>query len=467
MGSKKIKTKDLEAIGYNTHKLKSLVVIVLNKEFKFNTKEEILNILIDIKNNPINYFENKNLKKLALEFSDKIEEKKTNIFELKTERNNFKVIGNQFVNENTIQQMQLAMQLPISKYGALMPDAHLGYGLPIGGVLATKNSVIPYAIGMDIACRMSLTIYQLPDNFLKRYAYLIKANLKEYTHFGMSQMKAPYNNHSILEDNRFQETALLKKMHGKARMQLGSSGSGNHFVEFGEIDLYDDNNLKLPSGKYIGILAHSGSRGLGAEIANYYKQIAMNTCKLPKSVQHLAWLDLNTQEGMEYWLSMELAGDYAKACHETIHKNLAKSLGIKPIAKIENHHNFAWKENIKGEDLVVHRKGATPAYRNELGVIPANMIDSAHIVLGLGNEDVLNSASHGAGRRLSRKAAKESITGSELRKSLKQNGVELIGGNTDEAPKSYKNLEQVMKAQSKSVKTIGKFHPKIVRMDKA
>ncbi len=193
----------------------------------------------------------------------------------------------------------------------------------------------------------------------------------------------------------------------------------------------------------------------------------MDVCRLPRGAQHLAWLDMNTAEGQEYWLSMNLAGDYAKACHDVIHKKLAKAIGLKPLLKVENHHNFAWKEmQPDGEELIVHRKGATPAKLGELGIIPGSMATSGYIVSGLGNAGSLNSASHGAGRKFSRSKAKASYTGSELRKELKKAKVTLIGGGLDEAPFAYKDIEQVMANQTDLVKVEGKFTPRIVRMCK-
>ena len=126
----------------------------------------------------------------------------------------------------------------------------------------------------------------------------------------------------------FNQTDLLKRLHGKAIRQLGSSGSGNHFVEFGVIDLVENNKLHLPQGSYAAILSHSGSRSLGANIAQHYTNIAMNKCKLPREAKHLAWLDLDSEEGNEYWIAMNLAGEYAKACHDRIHENLCDALGL-------------------------------------------------------------------------------------------------------------------------------------------
>jgi tRNA-splicing ligase RtcB len=163
---------------------------------------------------------------------------------------------------------------------------------------------------------------------------------------------------------------------------------------------------------------------------------------------------------------MNLAGDYAKACHDIIHYRLAKALGIKPVMTIENHHNFAWKEVINGQEMIVHRKGATPAAKGQLGIIPANMMDPGYIVSGKGNSQAINSASHGAGRKLSRKRAKSSFTGSELKKVLKQKNITLIGGGTEEAPWAYKDLESVILSQNDLLNIEGKFYPQIVRMDK-
>jgi tRNA-splicing ligase RtcB len=216
----------------------------------------------------------------------------------------------------------------------------------------------------------------------------------------------------------------------------------------------------------VGLLSHSGSRGMGAQIASTYTRIAMNKCKLPRAMQSMAWLDLNTEAGQEYWLSMNLAGDYAKACHDVIHQNLEKAMGIKSICKIENHHNFAWKEIHDGQELIVHRKGATPAENGELGIIPGSMTSKGYIVSGLGIKGSLASASHGAGRRVSRKEARESITKSSMNKLLAEHGVHLIGGSVEEAAFAYKDIEAVMESQQELVKIEGSFMPRIVRMNK-
>ena len=189
--------------------------------------------------------------------------------------------------------------------------------------------------------------------------------------------------------------------------------------------------------------------------------------RLPGEANNLAWLDLNQQEGIEYWIAMNLAGDYASACHHIIHAKIAKQLGRRPIKMVENHHNFAWKEKHEGKEVIVHRKGATPAAKNVLGIIPGSMTADGFIVKGKGEETSVYSASLGAGRKMSRSAALKSITHDVLKDELKKYGVKLMGGGLDEAPFAYKDINVVMQSQKALVDVVGKFTPKIVKMDGA
>jgi tRNA-splicing ligase RtcB len=161
---------------------------------------------------------------------------------------------------------------------------------------------------------------------------------------------------------------------------------------------------------------------------------------------------------------MNLAGDYASACHEVIHNRLTKAIGGKLLGRVENHHNFAWKEMYKGEEVIVHRKGATPASKNVLGIIPGSMTAPGYLVRGKGEASAINSASHGAGRKMSRTQAIKTYRMDDLRKILKDNGVNLIGGGIDEAPMAYKDIDSVMSFQSDLVETLARFTPKLVRM---
>lgn len=462
-----LRTKDLSKIGYTNDKARSLVINIMSKFFKHHTKNQIIELLIQIKDNPEYYVTDEKLGKIAETFMDKVKECSFQTFSLLQESGQLKIYGGKEIDHGAKKQMELAMSLPIVRQGALMPDAHTGYGLPIGGVLATENAVIPYAVGVDIGCRMALSIIDESDSYFKRYSHQMKMALKERTHFGMEGVTSIPASHEVLDSPIFQETELLKRLHGKAWRQLGSSGGGNHFVEFGEIELYEGNTLGLSPKKYMALLSHSGSRGLGANVAQHYTKIAMNTCKLPREVERLAWLDLNTAAGQEYWLSMNLAGDYAKACHDVIHDNLLKTLGLEALAKVENHHNFAWKDQLTdGKEVIVHRKGATPAHCGELGIIPGSMSTAAYLVMGKGVENSLHSASHGAGRAMSRQKAKTNTTASALKKMLSNAGVTLIGGSVEENPMAYKDIEKIMQAQQDLVEVHGKFMPKIVRMNK-
>lgn len=467
MGKQKLKGKDLRAIGYRSDRAKSLAINIMAQHFKHLEKTEQLEMLKDLAENPEKYKTNVVLFPITEEFMEIVFKEEYTVYKLKDEVTDYKVFGKKFIDQNTINQMDLAMRLPVAEKGALMPDAHVGYGLPIGGVLATKNEVIPYGVGLDIGCRMALTIFDAPYSNLHKEQFLFKTALKEQTHFGIGYVKAKEIDHSIMDREEFKMNELLKNLQRKAWNQLGSSGSGNHFVEFGEVVLAENNNLQLPSGSYIGLLSHSGSRGLGATIAGYYTRIAMDKCRLPKGSQHLAWLDINNSEGMEYWLAMNLAGDYAKACHDVIHKRIGKAIGLKPLIKVENHHNFAWKElQADGSELIIHRKGATPAKKGELGIIPGSMTAPGYIVSGKGEESSLNSAAHGAGRSMSRNKARSSVTKSIINKELKQKNITLIGGSVEEAPCVYKDIQGVIDCQNNQVNIEGIFNPKIIRMDK-
>lgn len=367
------------------------------------------------------------------------------------------IYGDEMIEQEARNQIYTASKLPISVKAALMPDAHAGYGLPIGGVLAVKNAVIPWAVGVDIGCRMQMSVLDIPSKGIQGMKDMLSKILQENTVFGAGQDIDIKVSSPVLDDERF-DIGLIKKQHlrEQAARQIGTSGGGNHFVEFGIVDY--DFEPKL------AILSHSGSRGIGYKIATIYSDIAMENCKLPGDAKHLAWLDLASSEGAEYWEAMNLAGDFAKACHDVIHERIRKALKATVVKLFENHHNFAWKEKIGGEDVIVHRKGATPAGVGQTGIIPGSMTTPTYIVEGRGNVDSICSSSHGAGRLMSLQAAKESFTMSQMTKDLENMGVTLIGGSIDESSMAYKNIDGVMEAQKELVVKIGKFQPVIVRM---
>lgn len=463
MGNK-LKGRDLIKLGFPKNNSINIALGQINRYHKKVNKNKILAEAKEVLLHPENYIDNGIWGKVVEGLIDPVEVK---MHQLNSKRAPFTIFGENEINVQAKEQLYNALKLPVTVAGSLMPDAHVGYGLPIGGVLATDNAVIPYAVGVDIGCRMSLSIFDIPASFFKGREHQLKGYLLDHTQFGMGKSHLKSNDHEIFERDEFSTIQLLKRLKDKAYKQLGSSGGGNHFVEFGEVTIQDENNeWNLPKGSYLGLLSHSGSRGLGANIAKHYTYLATKQCPLPKQVQHLAWLDINTHDGREYWLAMNLAGDYAKACHDDIHYRIAKALHKKPIARIENHHNFAWKQEVNGKDCIVHRKGATPASKGELGIIPGSMTAPGFIVRGLGNQESLESASHGAGRLFSRRKCKETFTKSEIKKQLADHGVTLIGGGIDEAPMAYKDINKVMSNQQELVEVIGMFTPKIVRMDK-
>lgn len=460
---KKLKGKDLIKLGFPQNNAVNIALGQINRYRKKETKQRNLDAAKLVLVNPEEYSGDPIWGKVAEALIKPVEVK---MHQLKTQRAPFTIFGEDEIEDEAKYQMYNALKLPISVSGALMPDAHSGYGLPIGGVLATENAVIPYGVGVDIGCRMALSIFPIKVSYLKGKKDQFKNILAEHTKFGMYETHKRKQDHEIFARSEFNEIPLVKSLKTKAFRQLGTSGGGNHFVEFGVVKITDrDNQWGLPMGDYIGLLSHSGSRGLGATIAKHYTYLASRQCPLPKPVQHLAWLDLDTHDGQEYWMAMNLAGDYAKACHDNIHSRISKLLGTKPVATIENHHNFAWKQKVDGKECVVHRKGATPAAKGELGIIPGSMTAPGFIVRGLGNEDSLQSASHGAGRKLSRRACKQQFTQGAIKAELKKAEVELIGGGVDEAPMAYKDIEQVMDHQRELVEVVGTFIPKIVRMD--
>ena len=468
MAKLKLTGKQLRAVGYPEGPVISIAMNIMEKNFKHLSQEDALEILSSILQSPNQYADDKVLGKIAEALLPKAPppEGFGEAISLNQHGIQFNVFGSEGIEQGALHQMYTAAKLPIAVAGALMPDAHQGYGLPIGGVLATENAVIPYGVGVDIGCRMCLSIFDMDPKELTQREHYFTRELNEATLFGSGSMFEQPSDHEVMYRKEFDELGLLKGLQGRAWKQLGSSGSGNHFVEFGVVEVKEkDTVLGVEVGAYLGLLSHSGSRALGANIANHYTKIAKEKRRLPGEASNLAWLGLDEQEGQEYWMAMNLAGDYASACHHIIHEKIAKQLGRQPLKRVENHHNFAWKEMVHGKEVIVHRKGATPAGKDVLGIIPGSMTAPGFIVKGKGEEGSVNSASHGAGRKMSRTSAIKSITHNQLNEALAKHGVKLLGGGLDEAPFAYKDIHEVMKAQKQLVETVGLFYPKIVKMD--
>src|SRR5688572_3028206 len=453
--------RDITALGYREGPIVGLALKVAKRLKKRMPQDEALKALKAVLDDPQVYVSDETLGPLAAAL---IEEQTRPYFVEREQPAPYQIWG-EGLEQGALGQMKNAARLPVAVSGALMPDAHQGYGLPIGGVLATENAVIPYAVGVDIACRMKLSVFDIPATEMKRLNDTLVNALKRETVFGTGgQHKRPLE-HEVL-DCDWGVCAVTRQVFDKARAQLGTSGSGNHFVEFGVLTLESrDPELGIEPGQYLALLSHSGSRGAGAMIASFYSKLARTLHpELPPDLSYLAWLDMNTEAGQEYWNAMNLMGQYAHANHELIHKRVARNIGAHVIAGVENHHNFAWKETHGGKELIVHRKGATPAGKGVLGVIPGSMATPGFVVRGRGKPESLDSASHGAGRRMSRTVAREKYRWNHIKPMLEEAGVNLLSAGIDENPMAYKDIHQVMAQQQDLVEVVARFDPKIVRM---
>ncbi len=459
---------ELLAIGYTKGKILGLALAIIREHQATMQPEAVLPLLQQLKDHPESFLDHTIWQPLATAIIEAAQTAANNTtIALKEPGEPYMVYGTEHIEQGAKQQMDIAMKLPVTAAGALMPDAHQGYGLPIGGVLATRNAIIPYGVGVDIGCRMALTVFDIPQEHFYANTAQYKRELIAHTKFGAGagfhgRYKA---DHAVLERKEFGMTPFIKQLQDKAYSQLGSSGGGNHFVEWGIIDFAErDEVLNIDKGQYLALLSHSGSRGFGATIAGHYTRLAKGLCPLPKEAVNLAYLDMNSEAGQEYWLAMNLAGDYASACHEVIHNKLVKAVGGQVLARVENHHNFAWKEIWNGEEVIVHRKGATPAGKGVMGIIPGSMTAPGFLVRGKGEMAAINSASHGAGRQMSRTRAIQHISKEEMRAVLAAHEVTLIGAGLDEAPMAYKDIHMVMASQKELIDTVARFQPKMVRM---
>jgi len=462
MAGLKITGKDLLEIGFESGKTLGVTLDVVRKGYKRSHWDDVTPILKEMLSDPEAFLNHEILGRAAETlivkpvFDPTIPLNDDSVF--------YGVYGEEGIERGAFDQLDWATKLPVALQGALMPDAHQGYGLPIGGVLATDNAIIPYGVGVDIGCRMCLTVYDTGGDFITGNRKFLSDVLRKNAFFGINGNDTNIE-HEILDHINETDVVFARNLIDKAQAQLGTSGGGNHFIDFGYVDISDVNNeFGLEVGRYFGILSHSGSRGFGAKISNEYTERAMKSCVLPDKVKHLAYLDMDSQDGHEYWVAMNLAGDYASACHEKMHERISTALGIEEVGRVENHHNFAWKEMVNGKEAIVHRKGATPAGEGVMGIIPGSMVSKGYIVRGKGNPHSLSSASHGAGRLHSRTKCKELFNKETVAATLRNAEVTLIGGGLDEAPDAYKDIDTVMSYQNNLVDIVGSFTPQVVRM---
>lgn len=383
------------------------------------------------------------------------------------------------LEENVLEQALDLAQLPfVFKWVALMPDCHFGYGMPIGGVMAAKDVIVPNAVGMDIGCGMSYVQTDIKFSDLQ-IEHDRQPLMKLIINQVMRDVPVGYNLHKKKQPSKVIDQALVKmktdeslpngqELLENAYYQIGTLGGGNHFIEF-----------QQDEGGYLGIMLHSGSRNLGAKICSHFNGVAKELNSLwysqvPETNQ-LPFLPTASTEGKAYLKWMGIAMDYA---YENREQMLEKSMGIfshyvsKFLMKEVNyslrvncHHNYAALEKHYGENVWVHRKGATRARDGELGIIPGAMGSYSYIVTGLGSSESFQSSSHGAGRVYSRTKARETISVESVMVDLKEQ--EVILGKVkksdvaEESRFAYKNIDEVMANQQelvtplKKLKTVG------------
>src|SRR6218665_1599443 len=294
---------DLVELGYPQGKAIGSAIRIVEEHLQNGEREEVLAMLLKVFQYPENFLDDAVLAPVANELViqpklvDGIPETP-----LKEKGEDYAIYGKAYIEPGATAQMEVAMKLPVTVAGALMPDAHQGYGLPIGGVLATHNAVIPYGVGVDIGCRMALSIYDIPESHFYENEARYKRELIAWTKFGAGAgWQGKYRaEHGILDRAEFNATPFIKNLHDKAVHQLGTSGGGNHFVEWGIMEFEkDDAQLNIPKGRYVALLSHSGSRGFGATLAGHYTKLAKDLCKLPDAAKNLAYLSLDSAEGQE------------------------------------------------------------------------------------------------------------------------------------------------------------------------
>lgn len=357
------------------------------------------------------------------------------------------------IEDGALQQARNLANLPfVYKWVAIMPDSHQGYGMPIGGVLATKGVIIPNAVGVDIGCGMGAvqtSIKGIDTDTLKA----IMGRVREAVPVGFNHHKEAQAWEGF---DHAPDLPIIQQELTSARRQLGTLGGGNHFIEF-----QADENGNL------WVMLHSGSRNFGLKVAKVYHREAQALCErwytqLPD--KDLAFLPVDDTYGQEYLAAMSYCLEFAQASRDhmmsTILGIVGEVAGGQEVRRVNIHHNYAAMENHYGENVWVHRKGATRVRTGEAGIIPGSMGTSSYIVEGLGNPESFCSCSHGAGRRLGRKEAGRvlDLAGEQAKMNGIIHGLRNVS-DIDEAPGAYKDIDVVMANQSDLVKITTRLHP--------
>jgi tRNA-splicing ligase RtcB len=365
---------------------------------------------------------------------------------------------------NAIEQMQTVMRLPTAQRGALMPDAHLGYAMPIGGVVSLEDAISPSFVGYDISCMMQLSLFDLtPAEFMADRPQLA-ALLRNETAFGVgSDFRPGQRQHPVLEDARWRTIPVLTELRPLAARQLGSSGGGNHFADLVIVEFLQGYAAYRAGEQAVGLLTHSGSRGTGYQTATHYiAQAARYTDQIAHQIPRgYEWLALHSELGQEYLTAMQLMGDYARANHDLIHGHFQAAARLRLRHRIWNRHNYAWIE----PQGVIHRKGATPAEQGTIGLIPGSSGSASYLVRGLGNTASLHSSSHGAGRSFSRTEARRHHKEQDFQAHMAALDILHFGLEPDETCFAYKDIERVIALQAGIlVEVVARMTPKVVIM---
>lgn len=360
------------------------------------------------------------------------------------------------IEEGAAKQAEYLANLPFAfHHVAIMPDAHIGYAMPIGGVLATVGAIMPFAIGLDIGCGMCAVETSLTERDQDRLKKVL-GHIRELVPIG-------FNHHKDRQKwdgfDKAPDVEIVQQELQSSQFQLGTLGGGNHFIEI----------QQAQNGK-VWLMLHSGSRNFGLKIANRYHEIAKDLCQkwysdIPSF--DLAFLPIGTEEAQNYIRAMDFALQFAAESRSRMMTAMQTSVdAVFPGTQFSNainvHHNYARMENHFGKNVIVHRKGATSAQAGEAGIIPGSQGTASYIVRGLGNPESFASCSHGAGRKMGRKQACERLNLEEEIKKLDDLGVVhgmRVQGDLDEAAGAYKDIDTVMANQSDLVEIVTTLKP--------
>ncbi len=382
--------------------------------------------------------------------------------------------------DGAIQQaVNLSKHPALVSHVALMPDAHLGYGMPIGGVVAADQAVIPAAVGVDIGCGMIAVETGIPAERFEEMSFrrAFQEQLKLRIPVGDGESHREQQSWEGFEEyeanNATRATLWPSKLD---RKNLGTLGGGNHFIELQKSTAIDGGDPE--DGAKIWLMIHSGSRNLGKRIEEHYHRIAKRLCtrfRVPLADPDLAFLPIEEADGHNYFTDMLFALRYAKENRRRMMEVMKATLAefvpeVNFLRTIDIHHNYAAFEEHFGRKVCVHRKGATSAKLDEIGIIPGSMGTASYIVRGLGNPQSFMSCSHGAGRKMSRIAASRNLTVEECDQAMDgivcerwhpYKGYGKAKGRLDlsEAPQAYKDIEDVIASETDLIEPLVRLVP--------